>query len=101
MIRAVRSGRATTCPAASPARISAISTVALAIRTIIGLMPVVLVGDTTAGTRPRASGDATSIPSRGADVAAAEPAELALAGVEGGDRLDQVLLVEIRPQGVG
>src|ERR1700738_4543100 len=102
MIRAVRTGKATTWPAARAARSSASSTAALAMRTIIGLMPALRAPrDSAARARARASGDATGVTHRSAQVTGAEAAKFALASVERRDRLDQVWPVEIRPQGVG
>src|SRR6202165_21170 len=104
MISPPTTGRAIIGPAARAPRRNASSNAALATRTILGLMPRLAVRaprDSAAAARARTSGDATSVTGRGPQVAGAETAELALAGVESRDRLDKVLLVEIGPQRVG
>src|ERR1700682_747837 len=101
MTMTVSSGSVTTGPAARAARTTVRSTAALKTRTTSGLIPVLPAVATRAPVGRDCSGDATPGPRRGAGVRRRQPAELALAGVEGGDRLDQVLLAEIRPQRLG
>src|SRR5438552_2924809 len=101
MISSVSSGRVAAGPAARAARMAVSSTVALATLTISGLIRTVrapLSVVSTVGVPE--SGDATL--ARGcARRLVVEPAKLPLPRVERGDALDQVGLVEIRPQGGG
>src|SRR5258708_32969918 len=100
MIKMVSTGSATVGPAASELSSTATSTAALRTRTISGL--IVRRGPAGGASTPEVagpmvSGDATGFIRR--RLLVAQATELSLPGVERGDRLDQVRLLEVRPEG--